>query len=78
VLTIKNYPMNVRAGLFLNTVLGFNSKFHDWGYKRSMKRIEDEQIMLPVNEKGEPDWEFMHIYIYIYIYSRRLIEKARI
>jgi hypothetical protein len=29
VLTIKNYPMNVRAGLFLNTVLGFNSKFHD-------------------------------------------------
>jgi len=67
ILSIKNYPMNVYVGLFLNTVLGINSKYHDWNYKRGIARIEKEWVMLPINDQGKPDWEFMDIYMYIYI-----------
>jgi restriction endonuclease S subunit len=59
ILSIKNYyQMDVYVGLFLNTVLSINSKYHDWNYKRGIARIEKEWVMLPINDQGEPDWEF--------------------
>ena len=72
---VRQYsPLNVYRGLFLNTILSLNRKYYNYGGARNKSRLEEEWIMLPVNQQGEPDWEFMDIYIY----SRRLIEKARI
>lgn len=65
---VRQYPsLNVYRGLFLNTILSLNRKYYNYGGARNKSRLEEEWIMLPVNQQGEPDWDFMDIYIYIYI-----------
>lgn len=59
------YSLNVYRGLFLNAMLKLNAEYYDRGNLRNDKRLKRETIKLPLNEKGEIDWEFMDIYIYI-------------
>ena len=33
------------------------------GYSRNMKRLKRDKIMLPVNDAGNPDYEYMEQYI---------------
>lgn len=49
---------------FLATVVQKCIK-HKYGYdnKAGWSKVKNEQISLPVNESGEPDWEYMETYM---------------
>lgn len=50
--------------LFLIAVLrGTLYQKYSWGDSVSMKRIEDDTFMLPVDASGEPDWAYMDEYM---------------
>ncbi|WP_039914677.1 restriction endonuclease subunit S [Treponema phagedenis] len=52
------------VGLFLKTAIDksvFNK--YGYGYKFSQTRIRRQKIMLPVDNQGNPHWEFMENYI---------------
>ena len=44
-----------------------------YGYKFNETRMKKQQIMLPVNFKGEPDYEFMHNYM-LYLEQKKILE----
>ena len=59
----RNERLNKYIGFFLSTLLDMNKSLYDYGYKRSEKRLKKEQIMIPVDEKNEPDFEYMEQYM---------------
>ena len=60
---LRNKHLNKYNGLFIATVLRHNNKKYSYGYKISKDRLNDTIIKLPVNEEGEPDYQFMEDYI---------------
>lgn len=44
-----------------------------YGYKFNETRMKKQQIMLPVDFKGEPDYEFMHNYM-LYLEQKKILE----
>lgn len=44
-----------------------------YGYKFNETRMKKQQIMLPVDSKGEPDYEFMHNYM-LYLEQKKILE----
>ena len=58
----KNF--NKLIALFIKKCIEFSSinKYH-YGYKFSQKRIEKQKIILPINFKNEPDYDFMEKFI---------------
>lgn len=58
-----NNNINKYIGLFITTCLDMNSTKYSHGYSRNMTRIKKDYIMLPINSKGEPNYEFMEEYI---------------
>ena len=65
-----NKHLNKYNGLFIATVLRHNNKKYSYGYKISKDRLNDTIIKLPVNENGEPDYQFMEDYIKTLPYSK--------
>lgn len=47
---------------FKNVIINQKDKYN-YAYKFSEKRMGRQQIMLPINSKGDPDWTFMENYI---------------
>lgn len=65
--------MSIYIGLFIATVIE-NSEGYKWNYGRQC-RINDTKnikIKLPVDSKGDPDWQFMEDYIKSLPYSSNL------
>lgn len=63
ILTPK-FCMNRHIALFLTVQINKNNqKKFSYGYKACQNRLSEMSIMLPVNSKGEPDYEFMEEYI---------------
>lgn len=63
ILTPK-FCMNKHIALFLTVQINKNNqKKFSYGYKACQDRLREMSIMLPVNSKGEPDFEFMEEYI---------------
>ena len=61
---VSKTKINKYIGLFLKTCID-NSKIgkYGYGYKFSQKRIVRQKILLPVDFKGNPNWQFMEDYI---------------
>lgn len=51
------------TGLFIITMLKNNTKNSSYGYQLSSTDLPLKKILLPVNSKGEPDYEFMEEYM---------------
>ncbi len=64
--------MNVYIGLFLCTVMEKDRFRWAYGRKWRPKRMPSSIIKLPVNELGEPDWQFMEDYIKSLPYSKNI------
>lgn len=69
----KEVEGNKYIYLFLkNTILKQKCKYM-YGYKFNENRMLKQKIMLPVNSKGEPDYEFMHNYM-LYLEQKKILE----
>lgn len=62
-LHLKNYEDNKYVNLFIITVIKKQKEKYSYGYKFSEARMKNQYIMLPVNDAGEPDYEYMEQYI---------------
>lgn len=61
---IKNSKYrNKYTYLFLATCIEMQKIKYMYSYKFSAQRMAKQYIMLPVNEKNEPDWEYMELYM---------------
>jgi len=63
-LSLKNGKLISRnLGIFLKSIIekSIHGKY-GYGYKFSQARIKKQKILLPVNQKGEPDYEYMEAY----------------
>lgn len=49
--------------LFLKAVFLQHKAQYQYGYKFDSARMKNQRIMLPVDDKGDPDWNFMENYI---------------
>lgn len=56
---------NENEGIFLQTAIkaSVGTKYQ-YGYKFSQKRIKRQTVFLPVNDEGNPDYQYMSEYIY--------------
>lgn len=61
---IPKFKMNKYVGFFIVSSLKYalKDKFN-YGYKLSQERIERQRIMLPIDNNGNPDYNFMENYI---------------
>lgn len=55
--------LNRYVGMFITTVADKVRGKYNFNYKRSETRLRREKIQLPVNDSGEPDFEFMEAYM---------------
>ena len=50
------------VGIFLSNQITNQREKYNYGYKMGTARLKRQKIMLPVNDSGEPDWQFMEQY----------------
>lgn len=68
---LKNREGNKYIYLFLANSIKQQKDKYNYGYKFNEARMRRQKIMLPVNDAGEPDYDFMEKYI-------RQIEAAQL
>lgn len=61
-LHLKNHNDNKYILLFFKTVILLQKTKYTYGYKFNGKRMERQKILLPVNEYGNPDYDYMEKY----------------
>ena len=71
-ITTKNIEMNCYIAMFISTLIGLER--YRWAYGRKWRpiRMPMSKIKLPVDNNGEPDWQFMEDYIKSLPYSSHL------
>mgnify|MGYP003299500442 CR=1 FL=1 len=60
------YPkflMNAYSALFLTTIINKEKYRFNYGRKWDKELMESSKIKLPINEQGEPDWQWIEDYI---------------
>lgn len=60
------YPkflMNAYSALFLTTIINKEKYRFNYGRKWDKELMESSKIKLPINEQGNPDWQWMEDYI---------------
>ena len=62
-LSFKEVEGNKYLYLFAKTLILKQKSKYQYGYKFNGKRMNRQKIMLPINEKKEPDYEYMENYI---------------
>lgn len=62
-LHLKNYKDGRCVLQFLAVAIAQQAKNHDYGYKFNGERMERQNIMLPIDANGKPDYAFMEAYI---------------
>ena len=55
--------LNRYVGIFITTIADKVRGRYSYNYPRSETRLKNERLMLPVNDAGEPDFEYMENYI---------------
>lgn len=55
--------INKYTGLFVSTILSQLKQKYSFGYGRTENRLLNDRIMLPIDEKNNPNWHFMEEYI---------------
>lgn len=76
-----NTNLNKYNGMFITTIADRVRGKYNFGYKRNQKRLENEILKLPIDENGNPHWDYMSEFMkkleaenlekvleYIYIY----------
>lgn len=63
---------NFYIKLFILTVLRESRYKYAYGRQLRIKRLELEKVKLPIDKKGNPDWQFMEDYIKSLPYSSNL------
>lgn len=58
-----NKHLNRYTGTFITTIADRVRGKYNFGYKRSATRLSKEIISLPVDNDGDPDWEYMETYM---------------
>ena len=54
---------NRYVGAFITTVADKVRGKYNYNYKRRLLRLKREQLMLPVNDTGAPDFDYMAAYV---------------
>lgn len=67
-----DFKLSKYSGLFMVSILNIQMPRYSFGRKRSQTRIKKEKLFLPVNKKGEIDFEFMEKYIKSLPYSSNI------
>lgn len=60
---LSHKKLNKYSGLFIVQTIKSNKNKYAFGRKAFSKRLQEQMILLPIDEKGEPNWEFMENYI---------------
>jgi Type I restriction modification DNA specificity domain len=68
----KHTKLNRYNGLFIATIMLKNKYKYSFGRKAFRNKWVNDRIGLPINSKGEPDWQFMEDYIKSLPYSSSL------
>ena len=64
ILVLKpNFEFNIFILLFFATVISFNKYRYFYGKQYRKKDFNEHIIKLPVDNQGNPDWQFMEDYI---------------
>lgn len=58
-----NQYLNRYIGQYLTTMINKQSSKYNYGYVRNLSRLKNEKILLPIDEKGEPNWKYMENYV---------------
>ncbi len=67
---LKNRNFNKYIYLFISTLASRLSEKYNFNREINDKRISREKIMLPINEKNEPDFEYMEQYMKNTMYKK--------
>lgn len=62
-LHISKADENIYVGLFISTVISMQSKSFSYSRKLGTARANKLQVMLPVDDNDEPDYQFMEYYM---------------
>ena len=54
---------NKYVSLFISICITNQRKKYGYGYKMGTGRLKRQSILLPINDVGQPDWEFMEQYM---------------
>jgi hypothetical protein len=63
VLHLKERVLTRNIGLFLCTIIKTNKYKFGYGRKWTLEKMKESTLLLPVNESGLIDWDFMETYI---------------
>lgn len=66
------FKLNVFNAMFLVTIINLEQFRYNYGRKFNQERIRKTNILLPTDDNGEPDWQFMEDYIKSLPYSKAL------
>lgn len=67
-----NFILNKYIALFFTSILNLQMFRYSYGRGRTLTRIRQEKLFLPINKNEEPDFEFMENYIKSLSYSSSL------
>ncbi len=70
---LKNYNDNKYVLLFLKQEILKQRVKYVYGYKFNETRMKKQKIMVPINSKGEPDYEYMKNYMK-YLEQKKILE----
>ncbi|MEB2807157.1 N-6 DNA methylase [Campylobacter upsaliensis] len=70
--TLRNEKLNQYVALFICAVLNHEVYRYSYGRARILSKLQNEYIKLPINHKGELDFEFMENYIKSLPYGDRV------
>jgi len=62
-LSFKETEGNKYSSLFVKALILKQKSKSEYGYKFNGERMKRQKILLPVNSKGEPDYDFMENYM---------------
>lgn len=62
-LSFKEFEGNKHSFLFVKALILQQKSKYEYGYKFNGERMKRQKILLPVNSKGKPDYEFMESYM---------------
>lgn len=86
-----NENLNEYNAQFITTIADRVRGKYNFGYKRNQTRLENEILTLPVDEKSDPNWDYMSKFMqkieqeklekalnYIYIYKLAICEACKL
>lgn len=66
------FPMSKYSALFLSVLIKREKYRYNYGRKWGIARMNSSKFRLPVDKKGNPDWNFMEEYIQSVKYSKSI------